>query len=115
MRRAATAQHMPTTPVPSPLEPQGFGRSYSPTRHTPATRRSAGMPATGSGTGSTMTGAVVGGIAGVAAGYALSKMLEDGTAKHPSPMIPVPAPERLHAVRRLSHATRLRRLRQRQR
>lgn len=79
MRRAATAQRVPTAPVPSPLEPQGFGRSYSPTpAYSGYQGVPAGTPATGSGTGSTMTGAVVGGIAGVAAGYALSRMLEDG-------------------------------------
>ncbi len=78
MRRAATVQRFPATPVPSPLDTQGFGRSYSPAPAYPGSYQGvpAGTPATGSGTGSTMTGAVVGGIAGVAAGYALSKMLE---------------------------------------
>lgn len=78
MRRAATAQRLPPPPVPSPLEAQGFGRSYgpAPAYHGPYPGIPAGTPASGSGTGSTMTSAVVGGIAGVAAGYALSKMLE---------------------------------------
>ena len=85
MRSAATGQRVPAAPAPSPLEPQGFGRSYSPAPAYPSSHQGvpAGMPATGSGTGSTMTGAVVGGIAGVAAGYALSRMLEG--ERHDSP------------------------------
>lgn len=82
IRRAATAQRIATAPSTSPLDDQGFGRSYGPAPAYPGPYQGvpAGTPApgggTGSGMGSTVTGAVVGGIAGVAAGYALSKMLE---------------------------------------
>lgn len=78
MRRAATVQHLPATPAPSPLDTQGFSRRYSPAPAYPGSYQGvpAGTPATGSGMGSAMTGAVVGGLAGVAAGYALSKVLE---------------------------------------
>jgi uncharacterized protein len=61
-------------PAPAPYAGPGtaFGRNpaYAPTY--PA----AGYPQAAPSNGSTMTGAVVGGLAGVAAGYALSKALE---------------------------------------
>ena len=78
MRRAATAQRVPTAPASSTLDTQGFARNYStsPSYPNPYPGVPAGQPAAGAGMGSSVTGAVVGGIAGLAAGYALTKMLE---------------------------------------
>ena len=87
MRRAATVQRVPASPAPSPLEAQGFGRSYNPAPAYPGPYPGvpAGTTTTGNGMGSTMTGAVVGGIAGMAAGYALSKVLEGDHHEVPQP------------------------------
>jgi hypothetical protein len=66
-----------STPMGNPAAPRGFGAQFTPN----AQPGYAGVPQgyaaqpTNSG-GSTMTGAVVGGLAGVAAGYALSKAME---------------------------------------
>ena len=81
MRRAATVQQVSASPMPYQPEPQGF--SYSPAQPYPAQQPygSAYPGAPNSGTGSTVKGAVIGGLAGVAAGYALSKVLEDN---HPA-------------------------------
>ena len=65
----------------SPLEPmRGFGAQYDP--RGPASTGMPAYPAPSSGSG--MAGAVMGGLAGVAAGYALSKVLEqpDHTAQN---------------------------------
>ena len=73
MRRAAAANAVMTQPMPmtSPMGGSGYGANYNPTPgYGP-------MPTAGGG--STMTGAVVGGLAGVAAGYALSKAMEGRT------------------------------------
>ena len=72
---ATTAAYAPTpAPMGAPPAPRGFGAQYSPNApqggYAP---QGYAPPASG---GSTMTGAVVGGLAGVAAGYALSKALE---------------------------------------
>jgi hypothetical protein len=75
----ATAYAPAATPMGTPPAPRGFGAQFTPNA-VPAGYASQGygpqgypQPNTG---GSTMTGAVVGGLAGVAAGYALSKALE---------------------------------------
>ena len=76
----ANSASMPGTmpsPMGTPAAPRGFGAQFTPN----AQPGYAGVPqgyANGPTTtgGSTMTGAVVGGLAGVAAGYALSKALE---------------------------------------
>ena len=65
------------TPVAAPLAARGFGAQFTPNAqpgYAGAPQGYAPQP-TNTG-GSTMTGAVVGGLAGVAAGYALSKALE---------------------------------------
>jgi hypothetical protein len=64
------------SPMPAPMQPQparGFGAQFTPNQPGYAPQ---GYPAQAPSGGSTMTGAVVGGLAGVAAGYALSKALE---------------------------------------
>jgi tetratricopeptide (TPR) repeat protein len=77
LRRAASTQQV--TAAPSyPLEAQGFGHNYNPAQAYPGSTYP-GAP--GNGMGSTVKGAVIGGLAGVAAGYALSKVLE---GEHPS-------------------------------
>ena len=75
-RSAANAtQYAPVaTPVGAPPAQRGFGAQF-----TPNAAQGAYAPqgyAQPTGGGSTMAGAVVGGLAGVAAGYALSKALE---------------------------------------
>jgi hypothetical protein len=62
-------------PVPdAPPAPRGFGAQFTPNAPGPGyAPQGYAQPNSG---GSTMTGAVVGGLAGVAAGYALSKALE---------------------------------------
>ncbi len=65
-------------PVPSSMStqpaPRGFGAQFTPNVPQPGyAPQGYAQPSSG---GSTMTGAVVGGLAGVAAGYALSKALE---------------------------------------
>ena len=68
------------TPMGTPPAPRGFGAQFTPNAAPGGYAPQPGygpqgyaQPASG---GSTMTGAVVGGLAGVAAGYALSKALE---------------------------------------
>ena len=70
----ASAYAPVATPMGTPPAPRGFGAQFTPNA-APAGYAPQGyaQPQTG---GSTMTGAVVGGLAGVAAGYALSKALE---------------------------------------
>lgn len=70
MRRAATSNVLAPQPAPvaQPMGGMGYGAAYN-----PAPGYGAAPP---SGGGSTVAGAVVGGLAGVAAGYALSKALE---------------------------------------
>ena len=89
MRRAAaknaanntnTAAYAPVaTPTGTPPAPRGFGAQFTPNAapagYAPQGYGPQGYAQPNSG-GSTMTGAVVGGLAGVAAGYALSKALE---------------------------------------
>ncbi len=65
----ASAYAPVATPMGTPPAQRGFGAQFTP-NVAPA---GYAQPQTG---GSTMTGAVVGGLAGVAAGYALSKALE---------------------------------------
>ena len=61
---------------------RGFGAQYAPQAPAPAHYPPAAAPAAG-GMGA-MGGAVLGGVAGLAAGYALSKAMEGG-ASHPNP------------------------------
>jgi len=79
------------TPMGTPPAPRGFGAQFTPNAqpgYAGAPQGYAAQPAqTG---GSTMTGAVVGGLAGVAAGYALSKALE-GDHHTSSPAAAAPA------------------------
>jgi len=71
---ANTASYAPVaTPVGTPPAPRGFGAQFTPNGPQGGYAPQGYAPPTG---GSTMTGAVVGGLAGVAAGYALSKALE---------------------------------------
>lgn len=76
-------------PAGSPLS-TAFGRNPSP-GYAPAaaTYPAAGYPSAPASGGSTVAGAVVGGLAGVAAGYALSKALEGD--HHNAPPAPSPA------------------------
>jgi tetratricopeptide (TPR) repeat protein len=80
LRRSAAANANPTTyapaatPMGTPPAPRGFGAQYTP--HAPQGGYPPQAYAPPTSGGSTMTGAVVGGLAGVAAGYALSKALE---------------------------------------
>ena len=67
-----------------PLEPQGFGRDYTPAPAYPNYPNYPNYPgysgspsAASNGMGSMVRGAVIGGLAGAAAGYALGKVLED--------------------------------------
>ena len=69
-----TAYAPVATPMGTPPAPRGFGAQFTPNA-APAGYAPHGYAQPNSG-GSTMTGAVVGGLAGVAAGYALSKALE---------------------------------------
>jgi hypothetical protein len=79
----------PASPTGSPLS-TAFGRNpttgYAPA---PAGYPAAGYPGAAPSGGSTVAGAVVGGLAGVAAGYALSKALEGD--HHPAPPAQAPA------------------------
>lgn len=70
------------TPMGTPAAPRGFGAQYTPTPPSGYAPQGYAPPAGG---GSTMAGAVVGGLAGVAAGYALSKALE---GDHPMSSVP---------------------------
>jgi hypothetical protein len=86
--KAAPVGSYPMAPVP---ENRGFGQGYAPGA-APASpypqHNAAGYPQSAmGGTGSAVRGAVVGGIAGLAAGYALSKAMEgpqghDGATPH---------------------------------
>jgi hypothetical protein len=69
-----TAYAPVATPMGTPPAPRGFGAQFTPNA-APAGYAPQGYAQPNSG-GSTMTGAVVGGLAGVAAGYALSKPFE---------------------------------------
>ena len=85
VRRSAAAKSAPMAAYPAApaAEPRGFGQAYSPNAAYPPAN-APGYPAApmgGAGTGSTVRGAVVGGLAGLAAGYALSKAM-DGTQQH---------------------------------
>ena len=62
-----------STPMGTPPAPRGFGAQFTPNAPQGYAPQGYAQPTSG---GSTMTGAVVGGLAGVAAGYALSKALE---------------------------------------
>ncbi len=62
------------TPMGTPPAPRGFGAQFTP--NAPQGGYAPQGYAQPNSAGSTMTGAVVGGLAGVAAGYALSKALE---------------------------------------
>ena len=86
--KAAPVAGYPTAPVP---ESRGFGQAYTPgaPQASPYPQNNAAgyPPGAMGGSGSTVRGAVVGGIAGLAAGYALSKAMEgtqshDGAAPH---------------------------------
>ncbi len=80
--KAAPVVSYPMAPVP---ETRGFGQAYTPgaPQASPYPQNNAaGYPAGAmGGSGSTVRGAVVGGIAGLAAGYALSRVME-GTQGH---------------------------------
>ena len=72
---ANSASYAPVaTPMVTPAAPRGFGAQFTP--NAPQGGYAPQGYAQPAGGGSTMTGAVVGGLAGVAAGYALSKALE---------------------------------------
>ncbi len=75
----ATAYAPVVTPMGTPPAQRGFGAQFTPSAapagYAPQGYGPQGYAQPNSG-GSTMTGAVVGGLAGVAAGYALSKALE---------------------------------------
>jgi len=66
--------------------PRGFGSQYAPAQGAaPYGQPGYGQPGygqPGSGMGAGVAGAVVGGLAGVAAGYALSKAMEGGSEHH---------------------------------
>jgi hypothetical protein len=86
-------------PAMQPQPARGFGAQYTPNQPGYGPQ---GYPAQAPGGGSTMTGAVVGGLAGVAAGYALSKALEGDhhntnnatAADHNGGYVPFDAPAR---------------------
>ena len=87
VRRSAAAKAAPVAsyPMAPAAGARGFGQGYTPGA-APASphpqHNAAGYPQSAmAGTGSTVRGAVVGGIAGLAAGYALSKAME-GTQGH---------------------------------
>jgi hypothetical protein len=94
LRRSATAKANSAsvdaavaTPMGVPPAARGFGAQFTPNAapagYAPQGYGPQGYAQPNSG-GSTMTGAVVGGLAGVAAGYALSKALEGGHSAAPS-------------------------------
>lgn len=85
LRRSSTPAPAPTySPAMTPAAPvpqRGFGAQFTPNAAGAAPGYGAagygpGYAPPAQGTGSTVAGAVVGGLAGVAAGYALSKALE---------------------------------------
>ena len=77
---SATAYAPAATPMGTPPAPRGFGAQFTPNAAPAGYAPQPGYGPQGyaqpNSGGSTMTGAVVGGLAGVAAGYALSKALE---------------------------------------
>ncbi len=86
---AASATPAPPAPAPAgpsaPAAPTGFGAAYAPHAAGNASNAASYAPApAAAGSGSTLTGAVLGGVAGVAAGYALSRALE-GDHRPPAP------------------------------
>jgi hypothetical protein len=81
-RKPSPAPYAAPSSSMSPGPGTAFGRHPA---YAPAAPAAGYPPAAPSG-GSTMTGAVVGGLAGVAAGYALSKALEGD--HHPAPTAP---------------------------
>jgi len=87
---ASSAQYVPANSTSTGLPAQrGFGAQF--VQNSPQTAYAPqGYAQPGSG-GSTMTGAVVGGLAGVAAGYALSKALEGDHHATPSSIGMTPA------------------------
>ena len=99
LRRSAAANASngnfatPATPMDTPVAQRGFGAQFTPNAPQGAYPTQGygpqgyAQPASG---GSTMAGAVVGGLAGVAAGYALSKALE---GDHPAASAPSSAGE----------------------
>ena len=73
LARRFVSNNPPAAATMQPVPARGFGAQFTPNQ--PGYAPQAYAPQAPSG-GSTMTGAVVGGLAGVAAGYALSKALE---------------------------------------
>lgn len=94
----------PMQPAMQPQPARGFGAQFTPNQpgYAPQGYGPQGYPAQAPTGGSTMTGAVVGGLAGVAAGYALSKALEGDhhsnnsapAADHSGGYVPFDAPAR---------------------
>jgi hypothetical protein len=89
--RFGAASAMPTPPAPAPAgptalaTPTGLGAAYVPQAASHASNAASYAPArVAPGSGATLTGAVLGGVAGVAAGYALSRALE-GDHRPPAP------------------------------
>ncbi len=90
LRRSATSAPLATPAAETPVQ-RGFGAQYTPNAaptYGPQGYAPQGYAQSNTG-GSTMAGAVVGGLAGMAAGYALSKALEgdhtsSGAASAPS-------------------------------
>jgi hypothetical protein len=86
--RFGAASATPASPAPAgpsaPVAPTGFGAAYAPHPAGNASNAASYAPAPAAGSGSTLTGAVLGGVAGVAAGYALSRALE-GDHRPPAP------------------------------
>lgn len=81
--RIGVASATPAPPAPAPARPialatpTGFGAAYVPQAAGNASNAASYAPAPAApGSGATLTGAVLGGVAGVAAGYALSRALE---------------------------------------
>ena len=88
LRRSAStpanaAAYAPASAPTQTPAPRGFGAQYTPYAPPSGYAPTGVTPAASSG--STMAGAVVGGLAGVAAGYALSKALEGDHATAPAP------------------------------
>ena len=88
---AASATPVPPASAPAPAgptalaTPTGFGAAYVPQAAGNASNAASYAPAPAApGSGATLTGAVLGGVAGVAAGYALSRALE-GDHRPPAP------------------------------
>ncbi len=69
-------------PAAAAVAPRGFGTQYAPAAPAP-TYPPAAAPAPAAGGMGAMGGAVIGGVAGLAAGYALSKAMEGGASQNP--------------------------------